>query len=152
MPLRTVKTILQQIVAVYGELVFDKLYEIDSAENSYVYQYLFRLANAPPAGTITDAASIDRASASQASGMSRAASTASTTSIARALPPSGTISPALGSDRGSISSQRTASGAKLSDGAVEITMNQELRRIFDIIGDPTFSRAVSLSTTLDHSL
>lgn len=45
MPLRTVKTILQQVVATYGESVYEELALLDKAENSFVYQYLFRLLN-----------------------------------------------------------------------------------------------------------
>ncbi|KAH8917187.1 ARM repeat-containing protein, partial [Atractiella rhizophila] len=45
MPLRTVKTILQQVVSVMGDAVYDELSLIDSPENSFVYQYLFRLLN-----------------------------------------------------------------------------------------------------------
>jgi cytoskeleton-associated protein 5 len=45
MPLRTVKTILQQVVATYGDTVYEQLALLDKAESSFVYQYLFRLLN-----------------------------------------------------------------------------------------------------------
>ena len=45
MPLRTVKTILQQVVGTFGDAVYDQLSLLDRAENSFVYQYLFRLLN-----------------------------------------------------------------------------------------------------------
>lgn len=45
MPLRTVKTILQQVVGTYGDAVYDQLTLLDRAENSFVYQYLYRLLN-----------------------------------------------------------------------------------------------------------
>lgn len=47
MPLRTVKTVLQQVVSVFGERVYDELGLIDMPENSFVYAYLHRLLNSP---------------------------------------------------------------------------------------------------------
>lgn len=130
MPLRTVKTILSQVTSVYGESVFDKLDEIEAAQNSYVYQYLSRIVN-ESAGTPTRD--------SIHSTMARAGSTSSTSSLARVqtLP-----SPDLGSTHAGSLNGVASSSTKLSDGAIDIATNQELRVIFDRIGDPGNSRAV----------
>lgn len=45
MPLRTVKTILQQVVSTFGDNVYEHLSLIDRPESSFVYQYLYRLLN-----------------------------------------------------------------------------------------------------------
>lgn len=121
MPLRTVKTILQQVVAVYGEAVFEKLYEIDAAENSYVYQYLFRLVNSTSTASGSNGA------------MSRVGSTTSTSSLSKVV-----VAP---NDSPPLSSHPVMSVTKQSEGAIDIAMNQKLRIIFDRIGDPGQSRA-----------
>ncbi|CAH7684994.1 spindle pole body component alp14 [Phakopsora pachyrhizi] len=45
MPLRTVKTILQQVVTIYGDGVYDAVSALKNPQDTFVYQYLFRLLN-----------------------------------------------------------------------------------------------------------
>lgn len=137
MPLRTVKTVLQQIVSVCGVSVFDKLYEIDSAENSYVYQYVFRLVNNTTGSNNEQRGSVD--------GGEIMTKTNSTVSIARAQPPREVTSPQLSNDSATTSRNGSISAPHsntLSDGALDIATNNELKLIFDRIGDPGQSRAV----------
>jgi cytoskeleton-associated protein 5 len=134
MPLRTVKTILQQIVSVYGENVFEALDEIQSAESSFVYQYLFRLANSAPVNGGGDAAR-------SPSAMSRQPSTSSMGSTRREPVQSVPSSPAVSSEP-----MRRPSSTSNGEGARDIEVNQELKRIFDQIGDPVNSRVVSLTS------
>jgi cytoskeleton-associated protein 5 len=107
MPLRTVKTILQQIVSVYGENVFDELHEVEEAENSFVYQYLVRL-----------------------SGQATAAATAASSTATR-----------TGSNH-LVSPMEPVSVIAPKEAAADIEMNQRLKVIFDLIGDPVNSRTV----------
>ncbi|SCV69035.1 BQ2448_2055 [Microbotryum intermedium] len=153
MPLRTVKTILQQVVSVFGEAVFDELEEIDSAEDSFVYQYLFRLASSPSskgAGSAARGQSGDRASVSS---MNRQSSTGSFSSVQRESLPSRQTAATPSVDSEPPSTPKTATkttGASLgprasisaanSPGGADIEMNQQLKAIFDLIGDPVRSR------------
>lgn len=121
MPLRTVKTILQQIVSVYGEAVFDELHEVEEAENSFVYQYLVRLS-------------------SQAT----AAATASLTQPAPTSRPTSSTS--------LVSSIAPSSASAPKESAADIEMNQRLKAIFDLIGDPVNSRLVCLSPSQFSSI
>ncbi|SGZ22076.1 BQ5605_C022g09426 [Microbotryum silenes-dioicae] len=153
MPLRTVKTILQQVVSVFGEAVFDELEEIDSAEDSFVYQYLFRLASSPSSkrnGSAARSQSGDRASASS---MNRQSSTGSFSSVHReSLPARQTAAtPSIESEppstpkigtrtAGASLGARASISAANSPGGADIEMNQQLKAIFDLIGDPVRSR------------
>jgi len=138
MPLRTVKTILQQVVSVLKGQVFDELDEIESAENSFVYQYLYRLANQPSGGSGAD-------SGIRSQTLGRKPSSSSIGS-ARSVPsrPS-TMSPPIGAPTPrSASSNSTASNGTApqvtSPGGSDIAVNQRLKEIFDLIGDPNKSR------------
>lgn len=142
MPLRTVKTILQQIVSVYGEQVFDQLEEVESAENSFVYQYLFRLASNTGTGAV-EAARLSRQPSSSSS-----AGPGLRTAYARELPAS---PPLTGSDSPILTNglslpnghgDAPTAAAVPSTGGPEIEMNQRLKVIFDLIGDPVNSRTV----------
>lgn len=139
MPLRTVKTILQQVVSVLKGRVFDELDEIESAENSFVYQYLYRLANQPSAGNNGE-------SAVRSQVLGRKPSASSITS-GRSVPSrNSTMSPPLGgpTPRSASSSSNASSGAApqvSSPGGSDIAVNQRLKEIFDLIGDPNNSRS-----------
>lgn len=129
MPLRTVKTILQQVVSVLKGKVFDELGEVDQAENSFVYQYLHRLAN-QPSGSDTNGRP-------SSSALSRQTSSASLGSQRREEPAKS--SPAESPPR---TTARPAPPPVTSPGGSDIAVNQRLKEIFDMIGDPNNSRAV----------
>lgn len=126
MPLRTLKTILTAVVAVCDKKVTDELYEIEEAENSYVYHYLARMLNNLASGAPPTASFAVREST--ANGTARGSSTAPSVTAPRALPPA----KAALVDR----------PAKLSEGAIDIATNRELSTIFERIGDPGQSRLV----------
>lgn len=141
MPLRTVKTILQQVVSVFGEQVFDQLDEVESAENSFVYQYLFRLAsNSSP-----DAARLSRQSSS-----SNGLRTAYSKELPSSPPLTGIGSPLVSNGDGGAFEARTdatpspTASTSSAQGGAEIEMNNRLKAIFDLIGDPVQSRKVRL--------
>lgn len=124
MPLRTVKTILQQIVSVYGESVFDQLHEVEEPENSFVLQYLVRLSSQaaePEANKIPSSATA-----------SLPAAPVVTSPAVAALEPS--------------AAKITKEAS--TEGSADIEMNQRLKVIFDLIGDPINSRLVSQSRLL----
>ncbi|TIA75270.1 hypothetical protein E3P91_00530 [Wallemia ichthyophaga] len=52
MPLRTVKTIIQSLVAVYDDKVYEKLDLVSNPEDSIVYTYLYRLLNRGPPSAV----------------------------------------------------------------------------------------------------
>lgn len=137
MPLRTVKTILQQIVSVMKEKVFNELDEIDQAENSFVYQYLYRLANQLSGGE----------TALRAEALARKASASSLGSVKRdepaARPASSASSPPPATKQSVLPAPSAPPAA--SPGGTDIAVNQRLKEIFDLIGDPSQSRAVSSS-------
>ncbi|GAA5944540.1 Stu2p [Sporobolomyces koalae] len=141
MPLRTVKTILQQVVSVLKGGVFDELDEIESAENSFVYQYLYRLANQQPNGGSTAESGI------RSQGLGRKPSTSSIASARSVASRNSTMSPALGAPAPrSVSSNSNASNGSAppqvsSPGGTDIAVNQRLKEIFDLIGDPNNSRS-----------
>lgn len=150
MPLRTVKTILQQVVSVFGEQVFDELDEIESAENSFVYQYLLRLANTSPAAPSAASSTARRGSADSDVGqlrsgaMGRQASGSSITSVRREAAPSrlAAASPPLTSSPVARTASTESNVSVASPGGVDIEINNSLKAIFDLIGDPTRSREV----------
>ncbi|GAA5837023.1 hypothetical protein JCM11251_004477 [Rhodosporidiobolus azoricus] len=146
LPLRTVKTILQQIVSIYKETVFEELHEIDGAENSFVYQYLYRLVAQPGSDSKTTGMS--------APSLTRQASTSSLGSAKTrhsTSPPRSNILSRNGSNGSGASSVAAAPIAPTpapappstdsSPGGSDITINQRLKEIFDLIGDPNNSRA-----------
>ncbi|BGP46329.1 hypothetical protein JCM10450v2_002171 [Rhodotorula kratochvilovae] len=136
MPLRTVKTILQQVVSVLKSQVFDELDEIDQAENSFVYQYLYRLVNQPGGGAPETGSS--RASSSS---LARQASVSSLGSQKQR-----DDAPSRASNESPLRSRTssrptTAPPPVTSPGGTDIAVNQRLKEIFDMIGDPNNSRA-----------
>lgn len=130
MPLRTVKTILQQVVSVYGEQVFDALDEIDSAENSFVYQYLYRLASTPAPGRVPQSGR----------SLSHKASSSSMGSMVREPLRAAPESPVR--RNGAMNGEVASPAVGGSKGAEEIEANLRLKEIFDLIGDPVKSRDV----------
>lgn len=132
MPLRTVKTILQQVVSVMKEKVFNELDEIDQAENSFVYQYLYRLANQLSGGE----------TALRAEALARKASASSLGSATREEASSAKASTDSSSEQ-STSAAGPAAPPASSPGGTDIAVNQRLKEIFELIGDPSHSRSVS---------
>ena len=122
MPLRTLKTILSAVVSVCDKKVTEELYEIEEAENSYVYHYLVRMlnnsANGPPPSSTTTRFDSD------------ATRGTSTAPAPRGLPPP--VAAEVAPSR----------PANLSEGAIDIATNRELSTIFERIGDPGQSRLV----------
>jgi cytoskeleton-associated protein 5 len=152
MPLRTVKTILQQVVVVYKEGVYDKLELIERPENSFVYQYLFRLLNntrtsgAPNTrdeGTRDDGGPSGHARANSVPERRQASSEPQRpASIASPrAPPQTSLSPKASTRNGHAPSSVVASpsGRNLS---LDIELNQTLKEIFDKIGNPMESKKV----------
>ncbi|GAA5992452.1 hypothetical protein JCM10908_000823 [Rhodotorula pacifica] len=128
MPLRTVKTILQQVVSVMKEKVFNELDEIDQAENSFVYQYLYRLANQLSGGeTALRAEALARKASASSLGSAKREETAASSQASAESSPQATAG-------------ATAPPAS-SPGGTDIAVNQRLKEIFDLIGDPSHSRA-----------
>lgn len=131
MPLRTVKTILQQVVGTYGDAVYDQLTLLDRAENSFVYQYLYRLLNNSRA-----------ASASESTPRSVRASGNSTqlgsTSYKKEQDREGNH-PQVGSPRGS-AVPHSSSVAMSPTRSNDIQMNLALKDIFDMIGNAQESK------------
>lgn len=146
MPLRTIKTILQQVVAAFGDAVYEELSLIDRPENSFVYQYLFRLLN-NSRQVSTEAGAAGGASGEMLSRQSSTISQASSTLMGKqrsidavahqgsSRTPStngGAASPALGGP-----SALQASPGRSAD----IEMNLALKAIFDKIGNSSESKA-----------
>lgn len=158
MPLRTVKTILQQIVSVKGEGVYDELALVDTPENSFVYQYLFRLLNNSKTLDGADDAGSSRArslSQPRIGGSPQSSRTNSTITLG-----AGSLHRSRPSESGGSltspgrSSMYANSGGDLHEhepqpqgGALsgEVEINQRLKEIFDKIGRPQESKAVSFS-------
>ncbi|GAA5910305.1 hypothetical protein JCM6882_003246 [Rhodosporidiobolus microsporus] len=139
LPLRTVKTILQQIVSIFKEAVFDELNEIEGPENSFVYQYLYRLVAQP--GSDSKANEMAAPSLVRQTSASSLGSAKTRTSTS---PPRSSILSRNGSN-GSGASTASAPPPVVppvsSPGGSDITINQRLKEIFDLIGDPNNSRA-----------
>ncbi|GAA5878237.1 hypothetical protein JCM16303_002695 [Sporobolomyces ruberrimus] len=139
MPLRTVKTILQQVVSVLKGQVFDELDEIESAENSFVYQYLYRLANQPTGGIGVDAGVRSQALGRKPSSSSIASSRNAPSRGSNMSPPLGAPTPRSASSNSNASNGSAPQVS--SPGGSDIAVNQRLKEIFDLIGDPNNSRA-----------
>lgn len=131
MPLRTVKTILQQVVALYGQSVYDQLALIDRPESSFVYQYLHRLldnarlARVPAQAGLRGAA--ERQADSGSGGHIGAARTDSNGTGAK-----NTLS---------APSKLELDAQKTTPRTSEIDMNLALRDIFDKIGNAKDSKS-----------
>ncbi|GAA6034227.1 hypothetical protein JCM8097_003793 [Rhodosporidiobolus ruineniae] len=150
MPLRTVKTILQQVVSVLKVAVFDELDEIDQAENSFVYQYLYRLVNQPGTGPSSSTESTMRppslvrqpSGSSLASARTRGStSPPRSTSLARNGGSSNASSVSSSAPSTAAPAPPPAAAGATSPGGSDIAVNQRLKEIFDQIGDPNNSRA-----------
>lgn len=127
MPLRTVKTILQGVVMHFGETVYDELALIDRPENSFVYQYLFRLLNnSRTTGSEAGSSLLSRQS-STVSEMRESESTAMRTNGRTA-------------SNGTASSSPNPSNPMSPGRSNEIEMNLALKEIFDKIGNATESK------------
>ena len=138
MPLRTVKTVLQQVVSVYGESVHEKLDLVDMGEQSFVYAYLNRLLNHSHSGS-TDMApahsSNQRAPANVSSPTSRPDGDRSNGRPSKVVPSNSALSsPEMnGKLRNSLSPNSQSA---------DIELNQRLKEIFERIGDVSTSKQV----------
>lgn len=146
MPLRTLKTILQQVVAVYGAGVFDALDEISQPQESFVFQYLTRLANTGGEGTTRGSTAISRQTSvssfgSGAGGGARREIGGTTRMAELGLNANGVVA-GLSSPTSYGNGNGTSAGAGTGSGG-EIELNNQLKVIFDLIGDPVNSRTVS---------
>ncbi|PLW07076.1 hypothetical protein PCANC_25979 [Puccinia coronata f. sp. avenae] len=138
MPLRTVKTILQQVVTIYGDAVYDAVSVLKNPQDTFVYQYLFRLlnnswtagGNPPP---------------TRPSSGARAMMMPSASSGARSPPPSSMSLDATGPRRDSKSSAAsfttsTSKAAPSTESSSEVELNNHLTEIFAKIGSPIDSK------------
>lgn len=133
MPLRTVKTVLQQVVATYGDSVYDQLSLLDKAETSFVYQYLFRLLNNSRSVPASDSA-VD---------VERPSSTATRSSIFRKTRTPSEINHNPKNQEAAtpeMSSPSSASTAMSPTRSSDIQMNLALKDIFDKIGNAQESK------------
>lgn len=139
MPLRTVKTILQQVVTIYGDAVYDAVSVLKNPQDTFVYQYLFRLLN--NSWTAGGNATSNRPMASSRAMM------ASTSTGARSPPPSFPLPrvPETGGPRrdskSSAASFASASRALTgTESSSEVELNNHLTEIFAKIGSPIDSK------------
>ena len=142
MPLRTIKTILQQVVAAFGDSVYEELSLIDRPENSFVYQYLFRLLN--NSRTISTEAP---AGGEMLSRQSSTISTASSALMGKKGSDNGGVAERQGNSRtqsaknGRTSPATGSGGVPQSPGrSADIEMNLALKAIFDKIGNAQESK------------
>jgi cytoskeleton-associated protein 5 len=119
MPLRTVKTVLQQVVAHFGEAVYEELTLIDRPENSFVYQYLFRLLNNARSVNVPAESSLSRQASQQSSSLS----------------PKSAITEEV-QTAGKAASSISATPTRLDD----TRLNNALKDIFDKIGNAQKSK------------
>lgn len=130
MPLRTVKTILQQVVSTYGESVYDMLSLIDNPDQAFVYQYLFRLLNN------------SRTAASEAPSRGstlRRLPSSPAPPVAAAKP----ATPAQTNGHGHEQHVSSPSAPRPNgDSVSEVDLNNHLTEVFAMIGNPTESKKV----------
>lgn len=141
MPLRTVKTILQQVVTIYGEGVYEAVSALKNPQDTFVYQYLFRLLNN------------SRAAAGEPP-VSQPARRPAPLSPELAMAPRATAamqqSPSRSPSRSRQSSAPSidGNGPKQSPGPLdhfgEVNINNLLTEVFAKIGSPTESKKVRL--------
>ncbi|KAK4053177.1 hypothetical protein OIV83_001912 [Microbotryomycetes sp. JL201] len=131
MPLRTAKTILQQIVNVFASEVYDHLDEIPSAETSFVYQYLLRLESAASASNGDPAGPNDRPSSSLSA---KSSSTALARQCSQTSTHSGDKESAsvegFAEKPSSSSHAETVKRRESVAGGADVEMNQALKQIF----------------------
>lgn len=132
MPLRTVKTILQQIVASYGESVYQELSLLEKPENSFVYQYLFRLLN--NSRTVPSRTSND-------TGVVRSAESRTSSTVRYSRTASEGAPQLHQAENGMNGSPSVSAAAIMSPGrSSDIQMNLALKDIFDKIGNAQESK------------
>lgn len=144
MPLRTIKTILQQVVAAFGDAVYEELSLIDRPENSFVYQYLFRLLN----NSRQVSTEADSAGGQMLSRQSSTMSTASSTLMGRKQSDNETASSlrqgasrtTTATSNGSASPAVSGPAAQSPGRSADIEMNLALKAIFDKIGNAQESK------------
>ncbi|KAG0145811.1 hypothetical protein CROQUDRAFT_658187 [Cronartium quercuum f. sp. fusiforme G11] len=135
MPLRTVKTILQQVVTIYGDGVYEAVSALKNPQDTFVYQYLFRLLNNSKAAagepTVTHPPS------------------RTTTRLVPPLSPLSRAAPAAQSPSGSPPRSRQSSAQSpvpprnpqiVPDHLDEVNLNNLLTEVFAKIGSPTDSK------------
>ncbi|OAV98650.1 hypothetical protein, variant [Puccinia triticina 1-1 BBBD Race 1] len=141
MPLRTVKTILQQVVTIYGDAVYDAVSVLKNPQDTFVYQYLFRLLN-------NSWAAGGNPSSNRPTGSSRAMVTSSSAG-ARSPPPAfpNPRPPETGgARRDSKSSAASFASTSLpkavpgNESSSEVELNNHLTEIFAKIGSPIDSK------------
>ncbi|KAI5480254.1 microtubule associated protein [Pseudohyphozyma bogoriensis] len=140
MPLRTVKTILQQVVSVFGDQVFDHLDEIEAAENSFVYQYLFRLVNNATGRDPVESAGLSRNPSSGSMASMRSVTSMSSTVQPTSPPLVAVSSPLMRNGSAGSFAEAQQAMPPPSPGGADIELNHALKEIFDMIGDPVNSR------------
>jgi cytoskeleton-associated protein 5 len=132
MPLRTVKTILQQVVGTFGDSVYDQLSLLERPENSFVYQYLYRLLNNSRSVVAPEASGSSEQLSRQSSTMSHSGPARARAGTNGSAGPVGNTP----SHNGGI-----AGGAPMSPGrSSDIEMNLALKDIFDKIGNAQESK------------
>ncbi|KNE90352.1 hypothetical protein PSTG_16223 [Puccinia striiformis f. sp. tritici PST-78] len=142
MPLRTVKTILQQVVTIYGDAVYDAVSVLKNPQDTFVYQYLFRLLNN------SWSAGGENPPSSRSIGGSRPMGPSSSAGP-RSPPPSFPIPrpPETGrprrNSRSSVTSYASTSFSKpgpATESSSEVELNNHLTEIFAKIGSPIDSK------------
>lgn len=124
MPLRTCKTILQQVITVFGKTALEELDKMDMTDTSFVGAYLHRLAQSNgPASTMPK----------------QQPKPTSKSRPAHESPPE-PLSPRPPADS---SRPQSPPSATLS-GPADREINQQLKEIFDTIGQPETSKQVNL--------
>lgn len=114
MPLRTCKTILQQVVTVFGRRALQELEDMDMADTSFVGAYLNRLLQGQHSNT-------DPRPVAKSAQVLKATDESQSRSPPATGTPTETQSPASQDDR---------------------SINQQLKEIFDAIGQPETSKQV----------
>ncbi|EFP78682.1 uncharacterized protein PGTG_04638 [Puccinia graminis f. sp. tritici CRL 75-36-700-3] len=141
MPLRTVKTILQQVVTIYGDAVYDAVSVLKNPQDTFVYQYLFRLLN--NSWTAGGNPSSSRAGGSSRTIMSSASAGARSPPPAFPIPrPPDTTGPRRDSKSSAASFGSTALSKPVpaNESSSEVELNNHLTEIFAKIGSPIDSK------------
>ncbi|MBW0483744.1 hypothetical protein O181_023459 [Austropuccinia psidii MF-1] len=142
MPLRTVKTILQQVVTIYGDGVYEAVSALKNPQDTFVYQYLFRLLNHSRSSTeklplsqplqATQNGQAILTSATSLEHLSRPPLTTTLSSASAKADPKSTVSLLTGT---------TASKTlKTTEPLAEADLNNHLTEVFAKIGSPTDSK------------
>ncbi|KAH9818609.1 armadillo-type protein [Melampsora americana] len=139
MPLRTVKTILQQVVTIYGEGVYEAVSALKNPQDTFVYQYLFRLLNNSKAAAGEPPVSQP---ARRPVPLSPELAIAPRATVSSAMQQSPSRSPSR--SRQSSAPSIDSNGPKQSPGPLdhfgEVNINNLLTEVFAKIGSPTESK------------